>query len=242
MPMRPCLLLTRPQRDSERFAQDMRAAGWQADILISPVLEIVLHPLAMQQLAAAKTLVVTSQHAVSALQGTIRQRDWPIWAVGPRTAEAAREAGFHSVMQSGGDASALLRDLLHHRPEEPILHLRGQHAAADIAQELRARGLRAESLVVYTQTSLPFSAVGCQRLQRDGDVVIAVFSPRSSRLLAEALRSCSQIRARLHLVAISNAAAEAFRGFSLARCCIAEHPDAPSMRRAILGIQAKLEP
>ncbi|MGY6696206.1 MAG: uroporphyrinogen-III synthase [Roseinatronobacter sp.] len=240
--MPPCLLLTRPQLDSERFVHQLREAGFHGQIVISPVLGICLHPPGEDQLSEAKTLVVTSQHAVTAVNLATKRRDWPIRAVGPRTAAVAREAGFSSVMQSGGDASALLADLLRDRPEEPILHLRGKHIAADIAQVLRAQGMRADSLVVYEQVSRPLSSDGWRQLEGDGDILLAVFSPRSSQLLAEMLSDPTTIRARLHLVAISQAAADAFKGISIDQCCIAAQPDGPSMLRAILALQAKLEP
>lgn len=241
-PMRPCLLLTRPQCDSERFAHQVRKAGWRGQIVISPVLEIIQHPPTEHQLAQARTLVVTSQHAVGAITHATHRRDWPIWAVGPRTAAVARDAGFSGVKQSGGDASALKADLLHDRPEEPILHLRGQHIAADIAQVLQAQGVQADSLVVYEQISRPLNNAVWRHLENGDDILLAVFSPRSSQLLADMLLGSANIRARVHLVAISQAAADAFKGITIHQCCIAAQPDGPSMLRAILALQAKLEP
>jgi uroporphyrinogen-III synthase len=238
----PCLLLTRPQEDAQRFADLASADGWEGDILISPLIEIILHPVSEAALAQAASLVFTSQHGVAALVAATARRDWPVWAVGPRTAQAARAAGFGQVHQAGGDAAALLDDLVQTPPVQPVLHLRGAHAASDIAQLLGERGLRAEGLVAYTQTACPLSSVAKARLEAGGDVVAPVFSPRSARLLADSLADVSHTSTRLYPIAISAAAALPLAGLGLQPCIIAARPDVPAMRGALLATQAKLEP
>ena len=240
--MRPCLLLTRPQAQSALFAQQARADGWAGDVLISPVLRIVLQPPETTRLDTVGTLVFTSQHAVAALVATTMRRDWPVWAVGPRTAQAAQEAGFRDVLVSGGDATALLRDLTRDPPKPPVLHLRGQHAASDIARHLRAAGQNADAVVVYRQEPCALSPEATARLSQGGDAVLAVFSPRSARLLAAALHAQASISARLHMIAISDAAAKPLKDIATGRCRIATRPDAAAMRAALLAMQATLEP
>ena len=240
--MRPCLLLTRPQADSALFAQRVRAEGWVGEVLFSPVLKIVLQPPKPAQLDTANTLVFTSQHAVAALVAATERRDWPVWAVGPRTAQAAQEAGFRDLRQSGGDAKALLHDLTRDPPMPPVLHLRGQHAASDIARHLRAAGQEADAVVVYRQDACALSPEAMLRLRQGGDVILPVFSPRSARLLSSALLAQTAITARLHLIAISDAAALPLNPVAAARCCIATRADAHAMRDAVLAVQATLEP
>lgn len=242
MPQRPCLMLTRPEIDSARFAEQARAAGWQGTVMIAPLLEIVHLPLDVAALRGARTLVLTSQHAVSALNLATYARDWEVWAVGPRTAQAAREAGFADVHQSGGDANALLHDLSRYRPPAPVVHLRGRHAAADIAAGLQAQGQDATAVVVYDQIARPLSAQAQLRLNQGGDVVLPVFSPRSGRLLADAMAGLETGSTRLHLIAISMAAADAAVISPVASCHIAAHPDARSMSKALACLQQTLEP
>lgn len=242
MPQRPCLVLTRPQGDSVRFADQAHAAGWQGGVVIAPLLEIVLLPLDIAVLKEARTLVLTSQHAVTALSLATDARDWVVWAVGPRTAQAARASGFAVVHQSGGDAKALLDDLIHSRPTPPIVHLRGRHAAADIAATLRAQGQDAAGVVVYEQVARPLSEQAQARLFQGGDVVLPVFSPRSGRLLADAIAGLETGSTRLHLVAISAAAADAAMISPVASCHIAAQPDARSMCDALVSLQQWLEP
>ncbi len=242
MPQRPCLVLTRPRPESARFAEQVRQAGWRGEIIIAPLLEIVLHPLQEGDFADARTLVVTSQHAVSALVQATDRRDWVIWAVGPRTAEVARDAGFLHVQQSGGDAKALMADLTQAPPPVPVVHVRGHHAAADIAAALHAQGQEARSLVGYEQVSCGLSAAACARLRAGGNVVLPVFSPRSARLLAQAVQDCGAGATRLHLVGISAAAIDAVGQLPTASRHVAARPDAGSVCAALMMVQQTLEP
>jgi len=241
MPQRPCLVLTRPRPESERFRVQAQGAGWKGDVIIAPLQEIILHSVNVETLAGARTLVVTSQHAVRALAQATDRRDWVVWAVGGRTAEVARAAGFDAVYQSGGHARALLADLSHASLESPIVHVRGHHVAADIAAGLQANGYSATSVVGYEQVAHPLSDEAQKRLFAGGDLVFPVFSPRSGRLLAQAIAPVVPGAARVHLIAISASARDAAYSFPVASCCIAAQPDADSMCCALMSVQQTLE-
>ena len=240
--MLPCLFLTRPEADSLRFAQAARAAGWRGEVLVAPLLRIVPAPPSEEVLSAAQTLVATSQHAIAALVAAKPLRDRPIWCVGPRTAQAAQAAGFGKVHVAAGDAQSLRAALLAALPEEPVLHLRGDHAAMDIAAELRAAGLQAEACVVYEQVAQPLTDAARARLGKGGDVVLPVFSPRSARLLVAAMEGCTAPSTRLHLLAISSAAQAAAQVVPWASQHSAARPDGPAMIAALGRVQAALEP
>ena len=241
--MRPCLVLTRPQASSETFAEMARMAGWQGEVVIAPLIEIALISPPPDILQRARVLIFTSQHAVAAMAQHENARHWPVWAVGPRTAEAARASGFSEVHQAGGDAKALLSDLDAAGETGPFLHLRGDHVAADIVSALRSRGHAAQGVVVYSQQARSLSAAAKTRIMQGGDLVLAVFSPRSAALLVSELAALRTGEAtRLHLVAISPAAAEAARVLGPASTSIAVTPDASGMLTALAATQAMLEP
>lgn len=240
--MPPCLLLTRPLEDSRRFAARACAQGWRGDILIAPLLEIVLHPPSPDQMAHAQALVFTSQHAVAACAAATDRRDWPVWAVGPRTAEAARAAGFGQVHQSGGDAASLLEDLVRASPPMPVLHLRGEHVAADIVGLLQRIGQEALGLIVYAQKARALGSDARERLRNGGDIILPVFSPRSGQLLQAELSQCDLKHARLYLLAISEAAVSGMQGVAFHHTRIAERPDAEAMLVSLSALQAELEP
>ncbi|MGY6547482.1 MAG: uroporphyrinogen-III synthase [Roseinatronobacter sp.] len=238
----PCLILTRPEAASRAFAQDVRAAGWKGTCLIAPLQRIALMPPDPDSLSRAQALVFTSHHAVAALAQATTRRDWPVWAVGPRTAQAARLAGFADVTQGSGTAPALLSDLRLRAPQGPILHLCGRHLACDLARALRDAGHDAQSLVAYDQlATVPDDAVRA-RIAAGGALVCPVFSPRSARLLVAALEGLPLDGSNLHLVAISAAAADGAAGLQWHSTRIASTPDAEAMIAALLECQAVLEP
>lgn len=239
--MAATLLLSRPQDSAERFAREMRALGWAGPVMIAPLQRIALHPPARQDVAGARSLIFTSQHAVAAWQAAGLECDLPVCCVGPRSAEAAREAGFGDVRQApGGDAVSLLAMISADPPPAPMLHLRGQHVAMPLAQKLAARGIEARELVVYRQKALPLQQDARDLLSRPGDVVAPLFSPRSARLFAQALGAVPRLAARLHVVVISPACLQGAIADFVPRPRIACTPDAQGVAAELVALQREL--
>jgi uroporphyrinogen-III synthase len=236
----PILLLTRARAQADRFAAEAAALPGPLRVVVAPLIEIVPQPLTVDP-AGFATLIFTSENGVAAFCAQSALRDRPAFCVGPRTAAAAAAAGFavRSAEGEGGDAAALMRLLRTEAAREPLLHLRGAYAAADIAAALGREGLACAEAVVYAQGDLPLSAQGRAALEGSAPVLLPLFSPRSARLAGEAVAAMAggatgRGSARLLPVAISRAAAEAWRaagGTPAAR--IAASPDASAMLAAL---------
>lgn len=223
----PTILLTRPEAQSRDFATRLRARiGPDVPVIISPVLDIV--PVPFDLPVAPRFLVLTSVHAAEAARRA-GLANLPAFCVGDRTAEAARSAGL-LPRSAAGDAAALVSLLKAARPDGPGLYLRGRHAASDIASELVSAGLDTHAVVAYDQIAKPLSAPACAVLDAAAPVILPVFSPRSSRLLA---RDTAGARAPLDLIAISVAAAAPWedRPVSIA---ITAAPDGAAMEDAVV--------
>lgn len=216
----PTILLTRPQEASARFAAQIGGVtGWP--VLIAPLLRIVPVAHDAARLRDAVGLVFTSENGVAAA-GEGRGR--PAICVGPRTAQAARAAGFEATA-GPGDAARLMPMLA--GLGLGWLHPRGAHIAAE---------LPVPGITVYDQQALPLSAAGRALLRGQAPVVLPLFSPRSARLAAQAARDAA---APLWLAAISAAAAAAWGqagGPVPARRVVADAPDAGGMARAIAAL------
>lgn len=212
-PRRAVLLLTRPQADSRRFADLL--PGWQA--VISPILRIepVAHDAARVRGAAG--LVFTSAHAVASA-GPGRGR--LALCVGGHTAAVARQAGFQ-VQHGNGFAESLLPLIA--ATDLPLIHPHGRHLA---------KALPVEGIVVYDQLPQVLTPEAVQILAGDAPVVAPLFSPRSARLVAEAVRDA---QAPLWPVAISPAAMAAWDAPCAGRA-IAAAPDAPAMAAAVAAL------
>jgi uroporphyrinogen-III synthase len=223
----PTILLTRPEAQSRDFATRLRARiAPDIPVIISPVLEIV--PVPFDLPVKPRLLVLTSVHAAEAARRA-GLANLPAFCVGDRTAEAARSAGLvpHSA---AGDAGALIALLKAARPEGPALYIRGQHAATDMASELVSAGLDTYAVIAYDQIARPLSALARAALDAAAPVILPVFSPRSSRLLA---REAAQARAPLDLIAISAAAAAPWEDRSVF-LAIAAALDGAAMEEAVV--------
>ena len=211
---RPILLMTRPGDDSDRTA-----ARIGADVIVAPILRIVPVDHDGAALAQAPGLVFTSAHAVAAA-GPGQGR--PAICVGERTAQVAHDAGF-AVTQGAGTADSLV-PLIAASPVA-LVHPHGRH----LAQRLAVPGV-----VVYDQRPKPLTARARAALMGARPVVVPVYSPRSARLLAG---MAAGARAPLWLVAISDAAAEAWTA-PVARRAVADAPTGRAMDAAIRAMLA----
>ncbi|MBW7057110.1 uroporphyrinogen-III synthase [Paracoccus bogoriensis] len=215
MPTAPhaTLLLTRPLPDSQRIAAML--PDWPA--VIAPILRIEPVPHDAAILQAAPGLVFTSGHAVASA-GPGRGR--LALCVGPRTGELARAAGF-DVREGDGFAESLLPLIA--TADRPLIHPHGRHLA---------RRLPVPGVVVYDQLPQPLTPQALELLSRPAPVVLPLFSPRSARLLAQAVAGAV---APLWVVAISDAALAAF-GAPAARTVVASRPEASALVAAITQI------
>lgn len=223
----PTVLLTRPEAQSRAVAERLRARIPDVTpIVVSPILDIVPVPFDLPVQPAF--VILTSVHGAEAAGGVAALSGLSAWCVGDRTAEAARAAGL-SAVSAGGSANDLLARLARDRPRGPGLHLRGRHAAVDVADALTSAGTDTHSVVAYDQVARPLSPEALACLDRPGHVVLPVYSPRSARLLAAATDGASAAR---DVVAISRQAAAAWPGPTAA---IAAAPEASAMEDAIVA-------
>jgi uroporphyrinogen-III synthase len=151
------LVVTRPQPDGERTAAALRARGH--DVLLAPLMRV--EPMPVEISGDWGAVILTSAHAASAIAKSAARKilcKLPAFAVGERSAEAAREVGFADVTSAGGDVRDLVRLIAERRPDAsaPLLYLAGEDRAADLISELAMRGIAAEMAVVYRVVTAPF--------------------------------------------------------------------------------------
>jgi uroporphyrinogen-III synthase len=128
---------------------------------------------------------VTSANAPDAIAGNpVREAltRLPLFAVGQRSADAARQAGFVNVSPADGDVRDLMRMLIAQRAgtNAPLLYLAGEDRAADLPAELSARGIAAEMRVVYRVVTAPFPPALIEALQAGAVDAVMHFSRRSA--------------------------------------------------------------
>ena len=154
------VLVTRPEPDNEATASTLRARGFE--VLLAPMLrfeQVLRHDDAGDRYGA---VIVTSANALRAAPADLAAiRSLPLFAVGERTAEAARDAGFPQVTVADGNLAAL-RDLIvasarakKLRKAHPLLYLAGADLAGDLAGELEAEGFHVVTRTTYRMVPVP---------------------------------------------------------------------------------------
>ncbi len=102
------LLVTRPEPDASRQAEQLRAMGHEP--VLAPLLTIEMLPGVALRLDGAQAVIVTSRNvlrAVAARPELIEARDLPLYAVGDATARAAAELGFRQIVAGPGTGEEL---------------------------------------------------------------------------------------------------------------------------------------
>ncbi len=175
------VLVTRPEPAAERTASALLARGH--DVWKLPLMQV--EPIAADLSGGWCGVIITSANAPAAIAKNAARAallNLPLFAVGERSAEAARSSGFTAVTSAGGSVHDLVRMLRQRKADvgAPLLYLAGEDRAADLVGELAANGIAAEMRVVYRAVAAPFPDELVAALE-SGDVqAVLHFSRRSA--------------------------------------------------------------
>jgi uroporphyrinogen-III synthase len=222
------VLVTRPLPDGERTAATLRARGY--DVLLAPLM--VVRPVPADLSGEWAAVIITSAHAVRVLnpQQLVRLAKLPLYAVGERSAEAAREAGFKEVHSADADADALIRLICERaRHSGSLLYLAGEDRAADIEAELDKRGIKARTVVIYKNITSGFSPELIAALRSGTVDTVLHFSRRSAENYINGATEAGVRAAALtpRQLCLSAQIAEPLQGD--ATIAVAAHPDEASL-------------
>lgn len=197
------VLVTRPAPDAERTARALRDLGCEPVLAPVSLVEAVDTPAPEGPFAG---VLLSSQNAVR--HGVARLArallSVPVFAVGGRTAEAARQAGWANVRPGPGDAKGLAEIVAGTLPTGArLLYLTGTPRKPDLEAELGVRGYRVESVEVYRTlpaARLPDAVRDCLAAGSI-DAVLHYSREGAQRMLrlAEAAGLASEARGLWHL-------------------------------------------
>ncbi|WP_316163039.1 uroporphyrinogen-III synthase [Bradyrhizobium sp. SZCCHNRI20481] len=230
------VLVTRPAPDNERTASALRARGFE--VLLAPMLRF--EPVALPPDAGhdAAGVIVTSSNALRAAAPQLRASALlrlPLFAVGDRTAAAAREAGFTQVISAAADAAAL-RDLIADSgvidAKATLLYLAGADISRDLASELAERGFDVVTQTVYRMA--PVAALPrdvCAAFAANRIEAVLHYSRRSAAAFVAAIRADGVEISALAVPhgCLSANVAEVLREAGATQVTIAAHPDENDM-------------
>lgn len=141
----------------------LQQAGFVADLLsltetqaLSPQIEI------KDYAAITITSINAFRHADPALLESLKHL--PLFAVGVRTAEVARDYGFKTVIEGGGDAVRLAKTMAAHLPHSAeVIYLAGRVRQPIFEERVQAAGLRMQVYDIYDTVAThpdPYTIIG----------------------------------------------------------------------------------
>jgi len=222
------ILVTRPEPDAARTAATLRAAGHQVSVDSLLAVEPVAFDPPPGEFAAAAVTSANAPRALAANPAVAKLKSLPLFALGARSADAAREAGFSQVETAGGDARTLGELLVRRLPTGArVLYLAGEDRARDLAALTAAAKIAIETRVVYrAKAAERFADATAAKLRaREFDAVLH-FSPRSAATFVALVRQ-ARLESALHSLrhlCLSAAVAAVLAGAG-ARAEIAPRPE-----------------
>lgn len=231
------LLLTRPTRQCQTFADALEAAQpGRFTTVHAPLIEIVPIPGSLD-LSDTQALLLTSANGVEQIAARTTDRSIPTLCVGEMTASAARDAGF-TAQSADGDVSslaALAREA--YRPGQgAMLHIRGHHAAGSLTGMLKDAGIPVRAAEIYHQNPCVIEA-GPARMLASGQIdIVTLFSPRTAQIFADTAREQNWNLATTRSVALSAAVDAALGNLTFVERRIAISPGREGMLDALAAL------
>jgi uroporphyrinogen-III synthase len=229
------MLVTRPEPDASETAG--RLAALEIEPVLAPLLEFAPLAASLPPADGFAAMAVTSANALRALDGMgaiARFRGLPAYAVGERTAEAARRLGFVNVVNAGGNFAALVDRLAHAGLGGPVFYPAPRDASADLARSLAGFGVLVITAEVYAMNLVagldPVVTAGIE----SGAIAAALFYSRrtAAHFVTLARDIGARARRELGVLCLSEAVAEPLINAHFVRVGLAEHPS----ERAMMGL------
>jgi uroporphyrinogen-III synthase len=187
-------------------------------------------------------VIITSANAPGAVAGNPARETLvklPLFAVGQRSADAARQAGFADVTSAGGDVRDLVQLIAerHADATAPLLYLAGEDRAADLVADLVVHGIAAEMRIIYRAATAPFPPALTAALQAGEVDAVLHFSKRSAENYIAGARQAGIIEQALGVrhLCLARPIAEPLSGAGAGSIAVAKRPD----EAALIGL---LEP
>jgi uroporphyrinogen-III synthase len=179
--------ITRTQPGADSTAERVRAMGHEA--IIAPLLAVHRVDNVEINLKGVAALAFTSANGVRAFAEQCGERELRVFAVGAATAQAARAAGFHTVLSADGDVEALAEGIAARRSQMrgAVLHPGAAEPAGDLAGALEKHGVEARRAILYETGPVKLSDAEAEMLVRADAALL--HSPRAAKVLAAVLKA-----------------------------------------------------
>jgi len=238
------VLLTRALDEGMRTATKLAANGHRA--VLSPVLDMVPTGAEWPR-GVVGGVLATSAQAFELFSDT---PDWPLpearrlmplFLVGERTRDAARERGFEGPATIAPDAKELAASVAANvDASRRLVYLAGRDRKPDLEKTLAEAGKTVETIEVYSAQAaegLSEEAIGFLDAGEIGAVLH--YSRRSAEIFLDLARQAGVDVSRLPHVSISSDAASPLRSAGLNEVHVAEKPNEQAVLALVAALAAK---
>lgn len=222
------ILVTRPEPDAQSTAGRLEAIG--IDPVILPLTSAQFKPFELPEIGALSGIILTSTNALRALDHLDLTNNFthlPVFAVGDRTADEARHAGFSDITIAEGNAQSLIDLLGKQKPGSTLFYPAGTHISFDITQALAPTGQKVVTRTVYDMVSNPdFSDIFLTQWQ-SADIDGALFySRRTAELFTQMVPHFlwPDVARNMNMLCLSENIAIPLREKACRRITLAEQP------------------
>ncbi|GLK76792.1 hypothetical protein GCM10008171_20460 [Methylopila jiangsuensis] len=231
------VLVLRPERAARRTVESLGAIG--LDAIVSPVLAIEPLDGPIPQ-GAYDAVLATSANGLRKLKERPEIYELirgPLMAVGDRTADAGREAGFTAIEVAEGDGRSLAAAVVaRFRTPSRFLHAAGADRAFDLKAALEPHGHAVEVVELYRAAPASRLSPEAEDALRGGEATAVL---HHSRRIAETFLSLAEsaglsdaVRAAPH-AALALRVAEPLFAANCRTIAVAERPDEPALFDAL---------
>jgi uroporphyrinogen-III synthase len=228
------ILVSRPQPGGAQTARALRESGHEP--IVAPLFQIEILSRVDPDAGPWAAILLTSVNAMLGIANLARRDDWramPVFAVGERTAKAARDQGYTEVTSASGNVDDLV-NLVAARLNPParLLYPAGQERSGDLAGALRAKNFIVDVVVVYRMMAartLPEPAIAAMRDGVDG---VLHFSRHGAETFVKASGNAGLLEVALAKpvhYCLSDRVAEPLRQAGAANIRIAVRPNEASL-------------
>lgn len=224
------MLVTRPEPDASETAAKLTALG------IEPVVEPLLHyetlPTSLPDPAGFSAMILSSSNALRALQdrGAIHPyRHLKTYAVGDRTAEAARKLGFVEVESAHGDVQDLVELVAASQPAGPVFYPAARERAGNLGKALARHGIMLITTEIYGMAQVASLSAPLRSAIERGEINAALmFSRRTAEAFVGASGEIPGGR-DISMLCVSEQVAAPLLKAHFARVSLADYPSEEAM-------------
>lgn len=199
------VLVTRPEEAARRTAARLEALGHEPILMPLFRPEYLVVPDDTSEPFSA--LALTSANAVTALQksGVIQLwQDLPVFAVGNKTAEAARKAGFHDMRSANGgghELAVLIRD---QTLKGTLCYFAGEPRSPSFEDSLNEYGVSFETRICYRMVPVAYSPEELTKIFANPVDAVLLYSRETANRFFELLeKSEKRVSARTRFLSLS---------------------------------------